>query len=71
MIDVSLVERLAAHRTLGGAPRRELEWLAAHGELQHFAAGELLARRDEQPTKMIIMFEGKGGMYIDRGIPGR
>jgi len=67
MIDVSLVERLAAHRTLGGAPRRELEWLAAHGELQHFAAGELLARRDEQPTKMIIMFEGKGGMYVDRG----
>ena len=27
-----LVERLVEHRTLGGAPRHELEWLAAHGD---------------------------------------
>src|SRR5512143_3041605 len=27
-----LVERLATHKTLGPAPREELEWLAAHGK---------------------------------------
>ena len=41
-----LVERLAAHRTIGSAPRRE---------------------RGEQPTLMLIVLEGKGGLYVDRG----
>jgi signal transduction histidine kinase len=63
----SLVDRLAGHRTLGGAPRRELEWLAAHGTLVHYAAGDLLARRDEVPTIMVIMLSGGGAVYIDRG----
>jgi signal transduction histidine kinase len=63
----NLVDRLAAHRTLGSAPRRELEWLAAHGTLRQYAAGELLARRDEVPTIMIIMLSGSGAVYMDRG----
>ena len=63
----SVVERLAGHRTLGSAPRRELEWLAAHGEIRHFAVGENLAPRNVQPTVMLVVFEGKGGLYVDRG----
>ena len=66
-----VVARLAAHRTIGSAPRRELEWLAAHGVLQHFAVGENLAKRGEQPTTMLVMLEGKGGMYVDRGVGRR
>jgi hypothetical protein len=31
MTETDLVERLANHRTVGAAPREELEWLAAHG----------------------------------------
>ena len=50
----SVVERLAGHRTLGSAPRRELEWLAAHGEIRHFAVGENLAPRNVQPTVMLV-----------------
>ena len=37
-----LIERLVTHRTLGSAPRRELEWLAMHGELQHYEPGKTL-----------------------------
>jgi hypothetical protein len=28
-----IVARLEQHRTLGGAPHEELEWLASHGEM--------------------------------------
>ena len=37
-----IVELLAAHRTLGSAPRGELEWIAEHGTLQEFEQGESL-----------------------------
>jgi hypothetical protein len=39
-----LVDRLAAHRLLAGAPRSELEWLAARGTLRRFAAGATIVR---------------------------
>lgn len=64
---MNLVDRLAAHRTLGTVPRTELEWLATHGKLRHYAAGELLSQRGEVPTLMIIMLSGHGAVYIDRG----
>jgi len=62
-----LVDKLAAHRMIGPAPRAELEWLAAHGEVRHFVAGEALARKGEIPTELIVVLEGRGGMYVDRG----
>jgi len=63
-----MVDRLAAHRMLGSAPRSELEWLARHGARHHYAAGELLARRGESPPEiMIIMLTGHGAVYVDRG----
>jgi signal transduction histidine kinase len=64
---MEIVERLATHRTLGVAPRPELEWLAAHGELRRYAAGELLAKHGDRPDTMIIMLSGHGAVYIDRG----
>ena len=35
-----LIDRLAAHKTLGTAPREELEWLASHGSLRRLGEGE-------------------------------
>jgi hypothetical protein len=37
-----LLDRLAAHKTVGAAPREELEWLIAHGSLRHLDEGEVL-----------------------------
>jgi signal transduction histidine kinase len=62
-----LVERLAEHRTLGVAPRAELEWLAMHSELQRYAPGHVFARLGERPESMIIILFGHGAVYIDRG----
>ena len=50
-----LVDRLAAHKLLGAAPREELAWLAAHGSLRRMvtwrgwgeAAGEPAYPRNE------------------------
>ena len=36
-----VLARLAAHRTVGTAPRPELEWLAAHGAVNEFEPGEV------------------------------
>ena len=63
----NLVERLQAHRTLGGAPRSELEWLARHSEFRTYKAGELLAEKGKPPLYMAVILAGSGGMYIDRG----
>ncbi|HVZ50294.1 MAG TPA: hypothetical protein VG916_16030, partial [Gemmatimonadaceae bacterium] len=66
--DPALVERLAAHRTVGAAPRPELEWLATHGTVQHFALGDVLARAGEPITLgMIIMFSGRGSHHQQHG----
>ena len=63
----SLVERLLAHRMLGGAARSELEWLAKHSEFRHYEPGELLAEKGTTPQYMAVMLTGLGAMYIDRG----
>ena len=44
MTATDLVDRLAAHKTLGAAPREELAWLAAHGSLRQLNAGDVLTR---------------------------
>jgi hypothetical protein len=41
-----LIDRLAQHRTLSGAPRTELEWLAAHGSIRNLNTGDALSRKD-------------------------
>ena len=37
-----LMARLAAHKTIGSAPREELEWLAIHGEVRFYTPGEII-----------------------------
>jgi signal transduction histidine kinase len=62
-----LVDRLAAHRTLGGVPRAELEWLAAHGELRHFEAGERIVVKGTSFDDMVVMLAGRVSTLLDSG----
>lgn len=67
MVDTSLVERLAAHRTLAAAPRPQLEWLAAHGELRRVAVGEATAVEDQPITGLWVLLSGHVTIRVDRG----
>jgi signal transduction histidine kinase len=66
-VDTSLVDRLAKHKTLGGVPRSELEWLVAHGRLKSYGVGEVIVPPGESVVEMVIMLEGHATIYIDRG----
>jgi signal transduction histidine kinase len=67
LTQADLVERLAAHRTLGSAPREQLEWLAAHGKLRRFEAGEPVARPGEPISDLYVVLSGHVIIRIDRG----
>jgi signal transduction histidine kinase len=62
-----LVARLAAHRTLGSAPRAELEWLASHGTIQHLEEGAIVTRKGEPVAGLYVLFSGHFAIFVDRG----
>jgi signal transduction histidine kinase len=62
-----LVDRLAQHRTLGGAPRQELEWLVAHGTLYPVERGNLLTVLPDLTGRLAIMLSGHFVIYVDHG----
>ncbi|MFI5312208.1 MAG: sensor histidine kinase [Gemmatimonadales bacterium] len=62
-----LVERLAAHRTLAGAPRAEHAWLAAHGTLQRYEAGEVIVATGVSADFMMVILTGRIGAHLQRG----
>src|SRR5688572_24291646 len=70
MSDSDLVERLAQHRTLAAVPRGGLEWLAAHGYVQHFEPGELV-RKGEPILTLWVFLSGHFAFYVDRGLGPR
>ncbi len=65
--DRNLVDRLAAHRRIGHAPREQLEWLAARGTLQMFPAGTLVITANEELINLWIVLSGRGSIQVDRG----
>ena len=69
MAVTDLVEQLAAHKTLGSAPRAELEWLAAHGIMRHLEKNEVLTRADKNISVegLFIVLSGRIAIYVDRG----
>ena len=70
MSDPDLVTQLAQHRTIGSAPREELEWLAAHGSVQHFDRGAVW--RKGQPIEgLYVLLSGYLAIYVDRGLGPR
>ena len=62
-----LVERLAQHRALAGAPTQELEWLVSHGEVMHLAVGDVLTSKSGQVRGLFIVLAGHLTIYVDRG----
>ena len=62
-----LVDRLAAHKTLGAAPREELEWLASHGALRDLAEGDVLTRKGVPVEGLFVVLSGHVAIYLDRG----
>ncbi|MEW5917652.1 MAG: cyclic nucleotide-binding domain-containing protein, partial [Gemmatimonadota bacterium] len=64
-----LLARLQSHRTLGSAPREELAWLAARGNLRRFAAGEVILAKDQVAgdNGAWIILSGHLAVYVDRG----
>ena len=67
MTAMDLIDRLAGHQTLGGAPREELAWLAAHGSLRQLDEGEVLTGKGEPVLGLFIVLSGRIAIYIDRG----
>src|SRR5262245_34903217 len=62
-----LVDRLAAHKTLGSAPREELAWLASHGSLRHLSEGDVLTKRGVVVEGMFVVLSGYVAIHLDRG----
>lgn len=67
MTATDLVERLAAHKTVGAAPREELAWLAAHGTLRHLDEEEVLSAKGKPVTALFLVLTGHLAISIDRG----
>src|SRR4051794_11592598 len=64
---LDLVDRLAAHRTLGAAPRVELEWLARHGELRRYEVGEKAVVKGVPIEEMVVLLTGHIETTVERG----
>ena len=66
-----IVKLLSEHRTIGQAPRSELEWLADHGELRRYEEGETVVRKGmtigHANMGMAIVLTGRFAIYVDRG----
>jgi signal transduction histidine kinase len=63
----SLVDRLAAHRTLAGVPREQLQWLAEHGEIQQIAEGDVFIHKGEMVPRLFVMLQGRMSITVNRG----
>ncbi len=67
MIARDLIDRLAEHKTLSAAPRRELEWLVAHGSIRKLNTGEVLSVKGVQVDALYIILSGRLALFVDRG----
>ncbi len=62
-----LIDRLAEHKTLGAAPRTELEWLAAHGSIRQLNIGDVLSVKCRPVENLYIVLSGRLALFVDRG----
>lgn len=69
--ELSLVDRLAAHRTIGGVPREQLEWLAANSTFRTLEPGDILTQTGQPVAGLYVLLEGHFTMHIDRGSGAR
>lgn len=67
MTTTDLVDRLAAHKSVGAAPRTELEWLASHGTLRRIDEGQVLSPQGVAVTSFFVVLQGHIAIFVDRG----
>ncbi len=67
MAGAEIIDRLIAHKTVGQAPREELEWLAVHGTLRRLDVGDLLAPKGRPVEGLFIVLSGCISISLDRG----
>jgi signal transduction histidine kinase len=63
----TLLERLAAHRTLSGVPRDQLAWLARTGVLETLEPGDLLTPSTGPVKGLYVVLDGHLLIRVDRG----
>ena len=66
-----LVDRLAALPKVGAMPRAELKWLAAHGELQVYEPGLVIAPKGRRIEHLWVILSGSMAVQVDRGVGPR
>lgn len=71
MPTADLVHRLAALPNLTGIPRQELEWLAAHGNLELHRAGTVMAPKGKRIETLWVILPGHISVRVDRGVGPR
>ena len=62
-----LVDRLATLKTMGGVPRDELAWLAAHGTVRQLDPGKVLSSPGARVDDLYILLAGHLVIFVDRG----
>jgi signal transduction histidine kinase len=67
MSDPAILERLLAHRTVGGVPREQLEWLANAGQLKTLEKGGILTTSGLPVDGLFVVFDGHLSIHVDRG----
>ncbi len=67
MTAAALIDRLAGLKTMGTAPREELEWLASHGTVRHLQANEILSAKGQRVEAMFVLLSGHVAISVDRG----
>ena len=62
-----LLERLKAHRTIGGVPLRELEWLVRVGTVRTLEPHEVMVPSSAPVTDFDVVLDGHLSIRVDRG----
>jgi signal transduction histidine kinase len=65
--DGDLLARLASHRAIGKVPREELEWLVAHGTIEQYVPGDMIARKGQPVEALYIILKGHVAHFTDQG----
>ena len=66
--ELSLIDRLLNHRTVGSVPRAELEWVLARSRVRDLNKGEILtASAQERVMGLYFILSGRLAIYVNHG----
>jgi signal transduction histidine kinase len=66
--ELSLIDRLLAHRTVKAVPRAELEWVLARSTVRELKQGEVLtASAQERVMGLYFILSGRLAIYVNHG----